>query len=138
MPASRTRSKLWRTIWRAGVLGRCPECGRTSMFSSFYDLHEQCEVCGTRFESNSGEWLGGTAIGYMLGACVALALSLIEVQWAPIRGLGLPAMWTIAAVTIATTVIGYRPSKALWFGIVYEMGFMAGGDRPEASGRPRR
>jgi len=126
-----------RTLWRAGVLGRCPECGRTSMFSSFYGLHDRCEVCGTRFESNSGEWLGGTAIGYAIGAVVALALALIEVQWAPIRGLGLPAAWTIAAISLIATVIGYRPAKAIWFGLVYEMGFMArdDGDAPDGDSR---
>ena len=113
-----------RTLWRTGILGRCPECGRTSMFNSFYGLHERCAVCNTRFEANSGEWLGGTAIGYAIGALVALALALIEVQWAPIRSAGLPAMWTIAVVSLAVTVVGYRPAKAIWFALVYEMGFM--------------
>ena len=69
-------------------------------------------------------WLGGTAIGYAIGALVALALALIEVQWAPIRSAGLPAMWTIAVVSLAVTVVGYRPAKAIWFALVYEMGFM--------------
>ena len=113
-----------RTLWRTGILGRCPECGRTSMFNSFYGLHERCAVCGTRFEANSGEWLGGTAIGYTIGALVALALALIEVQWAPIGRAGLPARWTIAIVSLAVTVVGYRPAKAIWFALVYEMGFM--------------
>jgi uncharacterized protein (DUF983 family) len=129
-----------RTLWRTGILGRCPECGRTSMFESYYGLRERCEVCDTRFESNSGEWLGGTAIGYTIGALVALALALIEVQWGPFAAAGLSLAWTmvvIAGVSILATVIGYRPAKAIWFGLVYEMGFMARGDDPPGT-HPRQ
>jgi uncharacterized protein (DUF983 family) len=109
------------------------------MFRSFYALHERCAVCGTRFETNSGEWLGGSAIGYTIGALVALALALIEVQWGPLAGLGLSLTWVmvvIAAISLAATVIGYRPAKAIWFALVYEMGFMAQDDDPP--GTPRR
>ena len=128
-----------RTFWRTGILGRCPECGRTSMFESYYGLRERCEVCDTRFESNSGEWLGGTAIGYTVGALVALALALVEVQWGPFAAMGLSLAWTmgvISAIALAATVVGYRPAKAIWFALVYEMGFMAVGDDPP--GTPRR
>ena len=126
-----------RTFWRTGVLGRCPECGQTSMFASYYGLHERCAVCGTRFESSSGEWLGGTAIGYAIGALIALALALIEVQWSPLRALGLPPAWTIAAVALVATVAGYRPAKAIWFALLYEWGFMARGDEPPTGAPPR-
>lgn len=122
-----------RTFWRTGILGRCPECGRTSMFESYYGLHERCEVCDTRFESNSGEWLGGTAFGYLIGALVALALTFVEMLWGPLEALGLSLAWTmgvIAAISVLATVVGYRPAKAMWFGLVYEMGFMARGDDP--------
>ena len=119
-----------RTFWRTGIMGRCPECGQTSMFRSFYDLHETCAVCGTRFESSSGEWLGGTAIGYGIGAIVALALAIIEVYLAPIRHLGLPPTWTILGISLVATVIGYRPAKAMWFALLYEWGFMSRGDGP--------
>ena len=129
-----------RTFWRTGILGRCPECGRTSMFNSYYGLHERCAVCNTRFESNSGEWLGGTAFGYTIGALVALALALIEVQWGIFAAMGLSLAWTmgvIAAIALAATVVGYRPANAIWFALVYEMGFMAVGDDPPGTPRPR-
>lgn len=126
-----------RTFWRTGILGRCPECGRTSMFNSFYGLHERCAVCDTRFESSSGEWLGGTAIGYTIGALVAVALALIEGQWAPLTAPGLPSMWTIAVLSLVATVIGYRPAKAMWFALLYEWGFMARGDGPPTGAPPR-
>ena len=125
------------TFWRTGILGRCPECGRTSMFESFYGLHERCAVCGIKFEASSGEWLGATAIGYTIGAAVALVLAIIEMQWSPIRNAGLSPMWTIAAISLAATAIGYRPSKAMWFVLIYEWGFMTIGDEPPTGTRPR-
>ncbi len=129
------------TFWRTGVLGRCPECGRTSMFRSFYDLHETCAVCGTRFESSSGEWLGGTAIGYGIGAIVGFLFVLIEMRWAPFASLGLSTMWTmatIAAISLVATVVGYRPAKAMWFALLYEWGFMSRGDAPPTGSPPQR
>ena len=108
------------------------------MFNSYYGLHERCAVCGTHFESNSGEWLGGTAIGYAIGALVALALAVIEVEWAPLSRLGLPAMWTIASAVIVATLVGYRPAKAMWFGLVYELGLMTHTDIPPPDAHPRR
>ena len=122
--------KALRTFWRTGILGRCPECGQTSMFAGFYTLHERCAVCDTRFESAAGEWVGGVAFGYGIGALVALALSLAEVRWAPIRATGLDPLWTIAALSLVATAVGYHWAKSLWFALLYEWGFMARGDEP--------
>ena len=51
--------------------------------------------------------------------------------------LGLPPMWTIAAISLVATVIGYRPAKAIWFALLYEWGFMARGDAPPPGSSPR-
>lgn len=126
-----------RTLWRTGVRGRCPGCGQTAMFASYYGLHDTCAVCGIRFESSSGDWLGGTAIGYGIGALVALALAMLEVRWAPFAGLGVSPLGAIAAISLVATVIGYRPAKAMWFALLYEWGFMAHGDAPATGARPR-
>ena len=126
-----------RTFWRTGVLGRCPGCGQTSMFRSFYDLHETCAVCGIRYESSSGDWLGGTAIGYGIGAIVGLAFALAEVRWGLIGSLGLSPIWVIATISLVATVIGYRPAKAMWYALPYEWGFMAQGDAPPTGAPPR-
>ena len=119
-----------RTFWVAGVVGRCPSCGRTSMFSGFYDMHERCSVCDLRFAPASGEWVGATALGYGIGAVIAIALALIEVAWGPIQRMHLDPMWTIAVISLVATAIGYRWAKSMWFALLYEWGFMAYGDQP--------
>ena len=100
------------------------------MFASYYGLHERCAVCDTRYETSSGAWLGGIALGYGIGAAVALLLTFVEVAWAPIRGLGLPPTWTIAALSLTATALGYRWAKSMWFALLYGWGFMARGDAP--------
>ena len=119
-----------RTFWRTGVRGRCPQCGQTSMFASFYVLHARCAVCDTRYEPSPGEWLGATAIGYGIGAVVALLLACAEILWSPLRRAALPPTWTIAAISLAATAFGYHWAKAMWCALLYEWGFMARGDTP--------
>ena len=119
-----------RTFWVTGIRGRCPSCQQTSMFAGFYTLHERCAVCDTRFEPRAGEWLGATAFGYTIGAVIGILLAFVEVLWAPFRALGLPPMWTIAAIALAATAVGYHWAKALWCALLYEWGFTTRGDAP--------
>ena len=126
----RQRAPVTHSFWRAAVLGRCPHCGQTSMFKGYYDMHRRCAVCDLRYEAESGAWLGALALGYGIGAMVAIVLAAIEVTWAPIRELGIDPMWTIAALALVATAIGYRPAKSAWLFLLYHFGFMAFGDEP--------
>jgi hypothetical protein len=71
------------------------------------------------------------AIGYVLGAGFAMVLGVIEWRFHPIAELGLHPMWTIAVAAIPATAIFYRPSKGVWFALLYLYG-LAGdeGDAP--------
>jgi uncharacterized protein (DUF983 family) len=143
MAATPHQRSLLRSLWRAGVLGRCPSCARTSMFSGFIEMHRRCAECDLRYEAAPGAWLGALALGYGIGAIVAIALSLAEVAWRPIRDAGLDPMWTIAIVSLLATALGYRWAKGVWFALLYRWDFMAFGDAPpgpqtgSAPSRPR-
>src|SRR5262245_11989928 len=110
--------KALRTFWNTGVRCRCPQCGATSMFSGFYEMHERCSVCDTRLAPSSGEWLGALAIGYTVGAVVAIALAIAEVLWSPLRSHGIVPTWTIAAISLSATALCYRWAKAMWFALL--------------------
>jgi len=96
-------------------------------------MHERCAVCDTRFAPSSGEWLGAMAIGYTIGAVIAIILGFAEVLWAPLGHLGLTGLaptWTIAVISLTATAVGYRWAKSMWFALLFEWGFMAQGDAP--------
>jgi uncharacterized protein (DUF983 family) len=105
------------------------------MFEGWYALHERCPECGTAFlDYESGMWLGAIALGYGIGALIAVVLAAVEVFFGPIQALGLHPMWTIAVIALTATAIGYRWAKAWWFGLLYAYGFMdsRGGEPPSA------
>jgi uncharacterized protein (DUF983 family) len=35
-----------QSIWRVGLRGKCPRCGRGNLFNGFLKLAPQCNVCG--------------------------------------------------------------------------------------------
>jgi hypothetical protein len=41
-----------------GVLRRCPRCGRSGIFESYFRLRERCASCGYRFAPDEGFFLG--------------------------------------------------------------------------------
>lgn len=117
-------------LWRTAVLGRCPECGQSSMFSGLLETHERCAHCNLRYQTSPGAWLGAVALGYGIGAIVAVVLAFIEVMYRPMRELGLHPAWTIVVLALLATLIGYRWAKSTWFALLYQWNFMAFGDEP--------
>lgn len=89
------------------------------MFRGFFTLYERCPNCGIRYEREDGAWLGATALGYSVGALVAVFLGLIELRWRPIGALGLHPLWTIMVVSLLVTVPAYRPAKGVWFALLW-------------------
>ena len=93
-------------------------------------MHERCANCNLRYETSSGAWLGAIAIGYGIGALVAIALALVEVRFRPLRDAGLDPAWTTVIVALVATAATYRWAKAIWFSLLYQWDFMAFGDDP--------
>jgi uncharacterized protein (DUF983 family) len=108
-----------RTLALGFIPGLCPRCLSHSMFRSLWELYDRCPNCDVQYAKESGAWLGALAIGYTLGAAFALVLGILEWQTHFIAELGLHPMWTIAAVSIPATAIVYRPSKGVWFALLY-------------------
>ena len=67
----------------AGLLGRCPRCGKGKLFDGFLALHPQCAACGLDYAfADAGD---GPAVFVMFIAgfiVVGMAL-VVEVKYAP-------------------------------------------------------
>jgi len=127
-----------RTLWRTGVMGRCPGCDEAPLFRGIYEIPRECGRCGLVYQVGEGSWLGAVAIGYGFGAAFAILAVFAELVWGPIDAIGLDPLWTIAVASVAATAIGYRPAKAIWFALLYRYGFMRWPDGSASGGPPPR
>jgi uncharacterized protein (DUF983 family) len=118
-----TGGRAIEALAKGAVPGMCPSCGRASMFRTWIDLYERCPVCGLRYAPESGAWLGAIVVGYGIGALFVLLLVFIEVFAHPIRAIGLNPIWTITLAGLVVTALVYRPSKGLWFALLWVYGF---------------
>lgn len=68
---------------RAGLLCRCPNCGKGPLFSGFLKVVDTCTVCGFDFTPlNTGD---GAAIFVMqiAGGIVVFTALFVEIAWSP-------------------------------------------------------
>jgi hypothetical protein len=61
--------------WRSNGLKRltaivkqlCPRCLQGQVFATLFRMHEQCPVCGLRFEREPGYFTGAMYLRYIVG-----------------------------------------------------------------------
>ncbi|MGF1619863.1 MAG: DUF983 domain-containing protein [Rhodomicrobiaceae bacterium] len=101
----------------AGLLSRCPRCGKGRLFRGYLALAERCEVCGLDYASaDSGD---GPAVFIILiaGFIVTGAALLVEVSYQP-------PLWVHAAlwlpVGIGLPLLLLRPFKATLVALQYK------------------
>ncbi len=106
---------------RAAVRGKCPHCGCGRMFCGVYQLRERCEVCGTPFERQGGEWTGAMWLTVSMSAVLGLA------AWAWLFASGHSFDGDQYAAGLVSTAFGlgaYRYVKAWWIWFGYLTGFV--------------
>ena len=94
----------------AGLLGRCPACGRGPMFKGFISVAPACRICGQSFGfADSGD---GPAVFVTLiaGALVCAAALWLDVAYDP-------PLWLIFILVLPLTLVVclalLRPAKGL-------------------------
>ena len=98
----------------AGLLARCPACGKGSLFSGYLKFADHCEVCGQDFsKADAGD---GPAVFVMLAAGAILVPMVLVVELSLT-----PPLWVHALlwlpVTAALTLGLLRPFKATLFAL---------------------
>jgi uncharacterized protein (DUF983 family) len=69
-----------QSAWSTGLRGRCPRCGKGSLFTGFLDIAPRCDVCGLDLkfaDSGDGPAVFVTLIGGFLVLGAALWTELV-------------------------------------------------------------
>ncbi len=99
---------------RRAMRKRCPRCGGSSIFASYFQLRERCPTCSSRFEREEGYWTGAMIVN--IGVCelwfvVLFGLMVLptfpDVPWRLLLGAGLLTNGLLP-------VIFYPWSKTIW------------------------
>ncbi|MBN8529625.1 MAG: DUF983 domain-containing protein [Caulobacterales bacterium] len=99
---------------RAGLLCRCPQCGRGRLYSGFLKVVETCAVCGFDFRRlNTGD---GPAVFVMqvAGGVVVFSALGVELAYSPPMWVHL-VLWLPLVAVLALGLM--RPAKGLMIGL---------------------
>ena len=91
---------------------RCPQCGETQLFRTYFLMHETCAVCHRKYEREPGFFLGTIYFNYGL-------TSLISAIAYPVARFGFQCPQTPTVIAIVTFVVlfpvwFFRYARSLW------------------------
>jgi len=100
---------VWPAV-RAGLMGRCPACGRGPLFEGFLKRRASCEACG--FDLDAVETGDGAAtfIMQIAGFLVGFSALAVEIAFSPPIWLHL-IVWLPLTAGLALALM--RPGKGL-------------------------
>jgi uncharacterized protein (DUF983 family) len=103
---------------------KCPRCGEGKLWRSplykmkLYDMHENCPVCGLKYEREPGFWYGAMYVAYTFSSGALLIVMLVTM---------LVFKWEIPQIFIAvgiTALIGFtynaRLARSVWLSLVVD------------------
>jgi uncharacterized protein (DUF983 family) len=105
-----------RLLWR-GVRRRCPLCGGSGVFESWFEVRERCPRCNFPIRREEGHWIGAVGINTIVtfGALVLTLLVSFILTWDERRA----APIFIAAFLVAglTPFLFFGSSQTVWSAI---------------------
>lgn len=94
------------------IQGRCPHCLQGQIFHSLLGMHEQCPVCGIRYEREEGFFSMSIFLGYLVAAVPILAALGLASLFHP------PSVWyyfgAACAALIFSTPWIFRYGRIWW------------------------
>ena len=100
----------------AGLLGKCPRCGKGHMFQGFLKVRPKCEVCGLDLAfADTGDGPAFFVMSFVGIVVVALALW-AEFTYEPPIWLHL-VMWTVLSIVLSLLMV--RPLKGVLVNLQY-------------------
>jgi uncharacterized protein (DUF983 family) len=98
------------------VLGRCPRCGRGSLFSGLLDMRDRCPACGLDLpahDTGDGPAVAGI---FLVGALAVIAALMVDVRYQPPVWLH-ALLWP--ALVLPASILVMRVAKALLAALQY-------------------
>lgn len=94
---------------------RCPYCGASGIFASFWTLHERCPNCGVVFEREDGYFFGAYAINLIVAETLGFGGVLALLIWTDLSTLALQIIAVIVAVGLP--LVGFPFTRSLWMAL---------------------
>ncbi len=123
------------TIVERALRLRCPRCGRTPLFASWFRMRDACSACGLHYEREQGYFVGAIYVNYALTAVFGMGTVLLLDG---LVGLSLGQQLALAVpLMLLAPLVFFRHARSLWLGV----GFLAdtldgrGGRRTVRPGR---
>jgi uncharacterized protein (DUF983 family) len=102
------------------LTGRCPNCGRASIYHGFLKPRPTCPSCHVRFERWNGSWTIPTVMGYTSGALFAIVLGIWFLHNDRLEG----SENIIIPATVVFTALFYPVCKNVSFFLLWRNGFI--------------
>ncbi|RMG32596.1 MAG: DUF983 domain-containing protein [Planctomycetota bacterium] len=107
-----TSPRSLRTVLWRGLRLRCPRCGRSSLFRTYFRMVSDCPECGFHFERDPGYFLGSVYLNYGLTA-LSMTVAYVTLH----LGLGVPNRVLLGPLLVWCVVfplVFFRFARALW------------------------
>ena len=107
------------SVLKAGLLFRCPRCGRGKLFAGYLRVARRCNACSLDLEPHDSADGPAVFVMFVVGAVVVALAFWLEFTHAP-------PYWLHAVLWLPAIVIGslalLRPAKALLIALQYRHG----------------
>jgi uncharacterized protein (DUF983 family) len=96
---------------------RCPRCGATPLFISWFRMREACPLCGLHFERAQGYWVGAIYVNYGVTTLIALAGAFALWGWLGIDMLPQLLLWLPFCALFPLWF--FRYSRSVWLAVEF-------------------
>jgi uncharacterized protein (DUF983 family) len=116
------------SILKAGILSRCPRCGRGKLFDGYLSVAEICNACSFELKKHDSGDGPAVFVMFIIGAIVVALALWVELSYEPPYWLHV-VLWA-PAITIGSLVL-LRPAKATLIALQYRNKAVEYGSNPE-------
>ena len=114
------------SVLKAGLLFRCPRCGRGKLFAGYLKVAAACGACGLDLERHDSGDGPAVFVMFVVGAIVVALAFWLEFTHAP--PYWLHAVLWLPAITVLSLIL-LRPAKAILIALQYRNGAAGFGEQ---------